>query len=201
MTLAAKLRRAPGRLVAGSFILNAGLSKLNGDDDQAKALHGMAAGAFPPLEKVPPKPFLKALAIGEITLGGALLMPFVPAGLAGLGLTAFSGSLLTMWWRTPGMHGEGTPRPTQQGTTIAKDVWMLGIGTGLVVDAALSESPLLGEQARAEAKANLKADAKLARRSAGHAVTEARRQGRAFRREANRQAKALRRQAEHVLPG
>ncbi len=187
--------------MAGSFILNSGLSKLNGDDDQAKAVHGMASGAFPALDKVAPRPLLKALAIGEITLGGALLTPLVPAGLAGLGLTAFSGALLTMWWRTPGMHAEGSPRPTQQGQAIAKDVWMLGIGTGLVIDAALCESPLLGEQARAEAKANLKANAKLAGRSAGLTATEAGRQGRALRREAGRQAKAARRQAAQVLPG
>ncbi len=45
-----------------------------------------------------------------------------------------------MWWKTPGMHQEGSPRPTQQGTAIAKDVWMFGIGTGLVIDAITSES-------------------------------------------------------------
>ena len=59
-----------------------------------------------------------------------------PAAIAGLGLAGFSSALLTMWWRTPGMHEPGSLRPTHQGTAIAKDVWMLGIGTGLVVDAA-----------------------------------------------------------------
>ena len=76
----------------------------------------------------------------------------MPAGIAGLALIGFSGALLGMWWRTPGMHAEGSPRPTQQGTAIAKDVWMLGIGTGLVVDAALAESPITGDQARADAR-------------------------------------------------
>ena len=33
------------------------------------------------------------------------------------------------------MHEEGSLRPTQQGTILAKDVWMLGIGVGFVVDA------------------------------------------------------------------
>ncbi len=32
------------------------------------------------------------------------------------------------------MRKEGTPIPTQQGIPLAKDVWMLGIGLGLVID-------------------------------------------------------------------
>lgn len=140
MALSTKLRRAPGRFAAGVFILNAGIGKLSGTDETAKALHGMASGAYPVLAKIEPKTFLKVVAVSEIALGGALLLPIVPAGLVGLGLVGFSGSLLGMWWRTPGMHNEGSLRPTQQGTAIAKDIWMLGIGSGLVVDAVLSES-------------------------------------------------------------
>ncbi len=137
MSLSAKFRRAPTRIVTGAFILNSGLGKLGAGDETAKQIHGMAAGAYPALAKVPPKPFLKALAASEITLGGALLLPVVPAGLAGLALAGFSGSLLGMWWRTPGMHEPGSVRPTQQGTAIAKDSWMLGIGAALVADAVL----------------------------------------------------------------
>jgi hypothetical protein len=140
MSLATKLRRAPGRLTTGAFILNSGLTKLGGDDETAKAVHGMATGAYPFLGKVEPKVFLKGLAIGEIALGSALLLPIVPAGLAGIGLVGFSGSLLGMWWRTPGMHKEGSIRPTQQGTAVAKDVWMLGVGTGMVIDAVTHEA-------------------------------------------------------------
>ena len=91
-------------------------------------------------KKIEPKQFLKLLAAGEIALGGALLAPVVPAALAGLGLAGFSSALLTMWWRTPGMHEPGSLRPTRQGTAIAKDVWMLGVGAGLVVDAATARS-------------------------------------------------------------
>lgn len=183
MSMAAKLRRAPVRLVSGAFILNAGLGKLGADEAQAKGVHGMASGAFPVLAEVPPKVFVKALAVGEIALGTAVLLPVVPAGLAGLGLIGFSGSLLGMWWRTPGMHEPGSPRPTRQGTAIAKDVWMLGIGAGLVVDAALSESPVTNEQTRADTRAAIKAEAKSARRVA------------------RRAARRARRQAEHLLPG
>jgi hypothetical protein len=130
MSLAAKLRRAPGRIVTGVFILNSGVGKLKGDENAAAALHGLASGAYPVLAKVPPKPFLKGVAISETVLGAALLLPIVPAKVAGAGLTGFSAGLLGMWWRTPGMH-DGV-RPTQQGITIAKDVWMFGIGLGLV---------------------------------------------------------------------
>ena len=42
MSLATKLRRAPGRVTTGAFILNSGLGKLSGDDETAKAVHGMA---------------------------------------------------------------------------------------------------------------------------------------------------------------
>jgi hypothetical protein len=138
MSFAAKLRRAPGRITTGALILNSGLGKLKGDEATAQAIHGMASGAYPQFKKVEPKLFLKSLAIGEVALGASLLTPLAPAGLVGLGLVAFSGSLLGMWWRTPGMH-EGL-KPTQAGTAIAKDIWMLGIGVGLVIDAVTAES-------------------------------------------------------------
>ena len=78
MSLAAKIRRAPGRIATGAFILNSGLGKLRRTRRPPSSLHGMAAGAYPVLEKVPPKPFAKALAVGEVALGGALLRPARP---------------------------------------------------------------------------------------------------------------------------
>lgn len=176
MSLAAKIRRAPGRIATGAFILNSGIGKLKADEATAKQLHGMASGAYPPLEKVPPAPFAKALAVGEIAVGGAVLLPIVPAGLAGLALTGFSAALLGVWWRTPGMHEEGSPRPTPQGTGIAKDIWMFGTGLSLIIDAALAESPVTGEQARADAKATIKADARAARKATKRAAQRARKQ-------------------------
>ena len=187
MTLAAKLRRAPLRIATGAFILNSGIGKLKGDEAQAKGVHGMACGAYPVLQKVPPKPFLKGLAVAEIAMGGALLTPVVPAGLVGLGLIGFSGTLLGMWWRTPGMHEDGSPKPTQRGTPIAKDVWMLGIGASLVMDAALTESPVTGEAPRARVQATAKAETK-ARAKAAH-------------KSAKRSAKRARKQAKTLLPG
>jgi uncharacterized membrane protein YkgB len=87
---------------------------------------------------VPPTTFLKALAAAEIAIGGSLLLPFVPNRVAGASLTAFAGGLVTMYLRTPALHKPGSVWPTQAGTGISKDVWMLGIGAGLLADA---ESP------------------------------------------------------------
>jgi len=140
MSIAAKLRRAPGRLASGAFILNEGIGKLSADDERAKRLHEMAVGSYPFLAKVEPKLFVRGLSVVEIALGSALLLPVVPAGLAGVGLVGFSASLLGMWWRTPGMHEERSPRPSPQGAAMAKDVWMLAIGAGLVIDAITAEA-------------------------------------------------------------
>jgi hypothetical protein len=139
MSLAAKLRRAPGRIVTGAFILNSGLGKLKADEATAGGIHGMAVGAYPPLDKLSPTVFTKVLAATEVAVGAALLLPIVPAGLAGIALTGFAVSLVGFYVRTPGMH-DSRMRPTQAGTAIAKDIWMAGIGIGLIVDAALSES-------------------------------------------------------------
>lgn len=142
MSLSAKIRRAPLRLSSGTFILNSGLGKLKADDATAGQLHALAAGTYPFLQKVDPKLFTKGLAVGEIALGGLLLAPIVPAGLAGIALTGFAGGLLGIYLRTPGLTKEGSLAPTQQGTPIAKDVWMASMGIALVLDAALAESPI-----------------------------------------------------------
>ena len=135
MSFATALRRAPGRIAAGAFILNSGLTKLReNDEEHAKMLHGSAAAAYPVVKDMEPRTFVKLLGAGETALGATLLLPSVPAGLAGLGLSGFSGALLGFYWRTPGMHEATDPRPTQHGTAFAKDVWMFGIGAGLVID-------------------------------------------------------------------
>ena len=128
------LRDVPTRLATGAYILHSGLEKWHGDEDRAKALHGFAAGAYRLLAKVPPKKFLKALAVVEIGLGAALLTPVVPNRLAGAALSAFSGGLVTMYLRTPAMHKPNSVWPTPAGTAVSKDVWMLGIGLGLLAE-------------------------------------------------------------------
>jgi hypothetical protein len=140
MRISAKARRLPGRLTTGAFILNSGLGKWSADEETAARLHGMAVGTYPFLGRLKPKDFARLLSAGEIALGSALLLPVVPAAAAGAGLTAFSAGLLGMYLRTPGMTKEDGVRPSQQGTALAKDVWMLGIGVGLIVDALTDRS-------------------------------------------------------------
>jgi hypothetical protein len=134
MRISVKARQLPPRIAAGAFILNAGIGKLSVDEETAARLHGMAAGTYPFLKKLKPADFARLLAVTEITLGSALLLPVIPSAVAGAGLAAFSGGLLGLYARTSGMRREHSPFPSQQGTALAKDVWMAGIGLGLVID-------------------------------------------------------------------
>ena len=134
MGLSGKWRHLPQRMATGAFILNSGIGKWRADEETAVQLHGFASGTYPFLARLDPKQFTKLLAGSEIALGTALLVPVVPSLVAGAALTAFSGGLLGLYVRTPGMRKEGTPLPTQQGIPIAKDVWMAGIGLGMIVD-------------------------------------------------------------------
>lgn len=165
------LAQLPQRLATGAFILNSGLQKWSGDEQTAAGLHGFASGAYPFLKDMDPPTFLKALAAGEIAVGATLLAPFVPGRLAGLALTGFSAGLLGLYLRTPGMH-DGTLRPTEQGTPIAKDVWMLGIGTALVLGNGSRRAEKKAEKRVAKAEkraavAELKAGKKAEKLAAG----------------------------------
>jgi hypothetical protein len=134
MRLTIKASHLPPRIAAGAFILNSGVGKWSADEETAAQLHGFAVGTYPFLAKLKPKDFARLLAGTEIALGAALLVPVIPSALVGAGLTAFSGGLLGLYARTPGMRKDGTPFPTQQGIALAKDAWMMGIGLGLVID-------------------------------------------------------------------
>jgi hypothetical protein len=156
------------RIVTGAFILNSGLGKRGADEGTAAGLHGFAAGTYPFLKKVPPTTFAKGLSTAEIGLGALLLTPFVPTAVAGAALTAFSGGLLGLYLRTPGMTKPGSVAPTQEGLPIAKDVWMLGIGIGLLTEGLRSrESRSAKRTAKAKAtKAGRKATKKAAKNAA-----------------------------------
>ncbi|WP_216698974.1 hypothetical protein [Arthrobacter sp. Br18] len=129
-----RLSHIPLRLTTGAFILNSGLGKTALDKDSAAGMQGMASTAFPQVAQLEPEKFGKIISMVEIGLGAALLAPFVPSRLAGLGLTAFAGGMMAMYFKMPGMTEEDGVRPTQDGTAIAKDIWMLGIGLGLLLD-------------------------------------------------------------------
>lgn len=130
-----KMRNLPTRLAAGAYVVHAGFEKWGGDAEHAAGVHGMAAGAFPVFDAVPATTFLRMLAAGEMATGAALLTPIVPNKVAGAALTAFSAGLVTMYLRTPALHKPQSVWPTPQGIGISKDVWMLGIGLGLLLDA------------------------------------------------------------------
>jgi hypothetical protein len=134
MRILARSHQLPTRLAAGAFLLNSGLTKRTAGKETAEGLHGMASGAYPVLKDQDPEEFTRRLSMAEIALGTALLVPVVPSLVAGAGLTAFAGGLVGLYLRTPGMREEGTLRPTQQGIPLAKDIWLLAIGLGLVVE-------------------------------------------------------------------
>jgi hypothetical protein len=133
-----KLSHLPPRLITGAYIVNTGVSKLGADEETAKGLHGMATAAYPLLGKLDAQTFTRLLGAGEIALGASLLLPIVPTALAGLGLAGFSAGLLGLYLRIPGMRQNGSLRPTAQGTPLAKDAWLLGIGLSFVIDTILS---------------------------------------------------------------
>lgn len=130
-----RARNIPARLSAGAFILNAGLGKLEADEETAGRLHQMAAGTYPFLSNLEATDFAKMLAYGEIAIGGLLLAPTVGDRTAGAALTAFAAGLLGLYLRTPGMRRDGSLRPTQPGTALAKDSWLLGMGLSLLLGA------------------------------------------------------------------
>ncbi|MFG3712714.1 hypothetical protein ACIBTZ_02695 [Micromonospora sp. NPDC049460] len=129
-----KVSHLPLRVSTGAFILNSGLGKRNLEGEAAQGMHGMAVGAIPQLGQLDPNRFARLLSRAEVALGAALLAPFVPSALAGLGLAAFGAGLVQLYLRTPGMREPGSLKPTQQGIGLAKDVWLLGAGLTLVLD-------------------------------------------------------------------
>jgi hypothetical protein len=167
MGLPITLSEIAPRISAGAFILNSGLSKRGADEATAAGVHGFAAGTFPVLKSVPPQQFVQGLATAEIVLGAALLAPFVPTAVAGAALTAFSGGLLALYLKTPGMRKPNSLAPTEQGLAIAKDVWLLGIGIGLLTLGTVDRRPRVTvKQANKLAKSQAKQAAREARRAA-----------------------------------
>ena len=164
MGLPITLSEIAPRISAGAFILNSGLGKRGADETAAAGMHGFAAGTYPFLKSVPPEQFAKVLSTSEIVLGAALLAPFVPTAVAGAALTAFSGGLLGLYLKTPGMRKPGSLAPTEAGLAIAKDSWLLGIGIGLFTRGLMERKPRVTVK-----KAN-----KLAKKQAKQAAKEAR---------------------------
>jgi len=127
--MSVKLHHVPPRLASGAFILNTGITKRSLDVDGATGLRDQAANAFPFLKKMDPVRFGKALSTFEIALGTALLAPMVPTRVAAAGLSGFS-----VYLKTPGFTRDDGIRPAPAGMGIARDVFMLGSGLGLMVE-------------------------------------------------------------------
>lgn len=121
------------RAVPGAFILNAGLGKLNTPPEVAAHLQSAGAGGIPILAELEPEQFAKLLSAAEISLGAALLLPFIPNRLVGLGLAAFSGGLLSMYFRDDAMTEADGIRPSNEGIPLAKDSWLFAIGVALLL--------------------------------------------------------------------
>ena len=133
--MATKLWHVPVRLATGAIILDQGLLKLDADEDTAKWLHGQAAVAFPSSPRWSPRSSCGCCRpprspSGRRCWGSGSSPPAWPAW-----PSACSGSLTRLYLRAPGTRREGTIAPSQQGITLAKDSWMLAIGTALVLDA------------------------------------------------------------------
>jgi hypothetical protein len=168
MGLPITLSEIAPRISAGAFILNSGLGKRGLGEEAAAGIKGFAEGTYPFLKSVPPQQFAKALSTSEIALGALLLTPFVPTAVAGAALTVFSGGLLGLYLKTPGMRKPGSLAPTEAGLAIAKDSWLLGIGVGLFTRGLMDRKPRVTVK-----KAN-----KLAKKQAKEAAKEARRAAR-----------------------
>ena len=133
------LTQVPLRAATGAYILNSGISKLGADEGTAQFLHGAAASTYPALFKdMEPSRFARLLAVSEISVGAALLAPMVPATVAGAVLTGFGGSLIGMYLSTPSMTLDDGIRPSQEGTAVAKDVWLVGAGLTLLTQGIAS---------------------------------------------------------------
>lgn len=155
-----KLRQIPARVAAGAYLINSGINKLDLPEETVASLQDLGAQGVPQIKQIDRAQFGKLLAYGEIAMGGLLLLPFVPGWLAGLPVTAFSAGLLNAYRKTPGMTVDGI-RPTQEGIGMAKDVFLLGIGGSLVLDAFTG--PSKRQEAKRERKGRIAAEKQAAK--------------------------------------
>lgn len=156
-----RISHLPLRLATGAYILNSGLGKRGADEGTATWMRDQASQVVPQAAGMKPQQFARTLSTGEIALGVALLTPLVSPLKAGLALTAFSGGLLQMYRRTPGMTQEDGIRPTPEGLGMAKDVFLLGTGLALVLDALIDDT----KDAARSTKRSVRKSAKKAKKA------------------------------------
>ena len=120
------------RGVSGAYILQSGYGKLGLPNEAAAGIQGLAATGIPAEADMDSDTFGKFVAYSELGIGGALLAPFIPSRLAGLGLGAFSAGLLAIYFRNPAMTQDDGIRPSQDGTGLSKDLFLAAIAGALV---------------------------------------------------------------------
>ncbi|GAB3693023.1 hypothetical protein [Corynebacterium nasicanis] len=120
------------RGVTGAFITNSGVGKIGMPAEHSAGLQQAAASGIPLMAKLPSDKFGTFIGYSEVGIGAALLAPFVPNKIAGAALTAFTGGLLSMYFRNPENTQADGIRPTQEGMPLAKDFFMLAIGLALM---------------------------------------------------------------------
>lgn len=129
------------RFFPGLVFLDSGIGKFNNDKEKAQYLQGFASVGVPQLKKLDSQVFNKMISVGEMATGAALLAPFVPNRIAGAALTAFSSGFITLYLRAPGMRRERSLGPSENGLTLVKDSWILGLGLALMLtDSRLNET-------------------------------------------------------------
>ncbi|HJD79854.1 MAG TPA: hypothetical protein K8V93_12755 [Corynebacterium pollutisoli] len=120
------------RGVTGAFVTNAGVGKIGMPAECSAGVQQAASSGIPALAKLPSDKLGTWLGYAETAIGASLLAPFVPNKVAGAALTAFSGGLLSMYFRNPENTEADGIRPSQEGMALSKDVFMLAIGLALM---------------------------------------------------------------------
>ena len=156
-----RISHLPLRLATGAYILNSGLGKRGADEGTATWMRDQASQVVPQAGGMAPQQFAKTLSAGEIALGAALLTPLISPLKAGIALTAFSTGLLQMYRKTPGMTQADGIRPTPEGLGMAKDVFLLGSGLALVLDALIDDT----KSAARSTKKSVRKSAKKAKKA------------------------------------
>src|SRR4051794_22002680 len=122
--------------------------------------HGYArlrVGDLPVPQGRGPRPVREGAVDGGDLVGTALLTPFVPTVVAGALLTGFSGGLLGLYLRTPGMRKPGS-------LALAKDFWLVGVGLSILLR-GLSGPRVSVAKAEKQAQKAARAGRKEARRA------------------------------------
>jgi uncharacterized membrane protein YkgB len=128
----------PLRVSNGAIILWQGV-RIFTQPQRGEWLLPLAAHTVPQLPSLmgnSPHRFARVLGAAETVLAVWLLSGRSPRA-AGVALTVFGSATFSLLFTVPGMREEGSVwEPSQEGTAIAKDLWMIGSGLALAAGAA-----------------------------------------------------------------